>query len=58
MKTRYGDSLDLRIYTTDSAQALPYNFRSSTNVIFEKEHVPVDIATHADKMAAFLDARL
>lgn len=45
MKKKYGDRLELKIYTTDSKEAEPYNFRSSTNVLFDKEYVPVDIAT-------------
>lgn len=58
MKTKFKDKLDVKIYTMDSAEALPYNFRSSTNVIFEKETVPIDIATDSCKMDDFLDSRL
>jgi uncharacterized protein YdaT len=58
MKEKYGDKLDLRIYTTDSKEALPYNFKSSTNVLFEKEYVPVDIATDKGKMDVFLSSKL
>jgi hypothetical protein len=58
MKEKYGDKLELRIYTTDSKEALPYNFRSSTNVLFEKEYIPVDIATDTTKMDAFLSSKL
>jgi hypothetical protein len=58
MKEKYGDKLDLRIYTTDSKEALPYNFKSSTNVLFEKEYVPVDIATDRGKMDVFLSSKL
>ena len=58
MKEKYGDSLDLRIYTTDSVEAEAYHFRSSTNVLFEKELIPVDIATDANKMDAFLSSKL
>ena len=58
MKDRYGERLDLEIYTTDSKEAEPYHFKSSTNVIFEKERVPVDIATDRIKMEEFLSSRL
>lgn len=58
MKAKFGDRLDLKIYTTDSAEALPYQFRSSTNVLFEKEYVPIDIATDIHKMDAFLSSKL
>jgi hypothetical protein len=58
MKKKYGDRLELKIYTTDSKEAEPYNFRSSTNVLFDKEYVPVDIATDKNKMDAFLSSKL
>ncbi len=58
MKEKYADRLDLRIYTIDSKEAEPYHFKSSTNVIFEKEYVPVDIATDRSKMDAFLFSKL
>mgnify|MGYP000956273473 FL=1 len=58
MKRKYGERLELKIYTTDSKEAEPYNFRSSTNVLFEKELVSVDIATDRDKMDAFLSSKL
>jgi hypothetical protein len=58
MKKKYGDRLELRIYTTDSKEAEPYHFRSSTNVLFEKELVPVHIATDRNKMDAFLSSKL
>ena len=58
MQEKYSDRLDVKIYTTDSKEAEPYRFRSSTNVIFEKELVPVDIATDRDKMEHFLSSKL
>ncbi|MFA7684608.1 MAG: hypothetical protein WCX84_07330 [Syntrophales bacterium] len=58
MKRKYGERLELKIYTTDSKEAEPYDFRSSTNVLFEKEFVSVDIATDRDKMDAFLSSKL
>jgi hypothetical protein len=58
MKKKYGDRIELKIYTTDSKEAEPYHFRSSTNVLFEKEFVPVDVATNMDRMDAFLSLKL
>ena len=58
MKRKYGERLELKIYTTDSKEAEPFYFRSSTNVLFEKELVSVDIATDRDKMDAFLSSKL
>jgi hypothetical protein len=58
MKEKYGDRLDLKIYTLASKEAEPYNFRSSTNVLLEKETVPIDVATDKTKMDAFLSSKL
>lgn len=58
MKEKYGDRLNVKIYTTDSKEAEPYKFRSSTNVLFENEHVPVDIATDGKRMFDFLSSKL
>ncbi|MBN1470721.1 MAG: hypothetical protein JW925_03005 [Syntrophaceae bacterium] len=58
MKAKFGNILHLKIFTTDSAEALQYQFRSSTNVLFEKAYVPIDVATDTDKMDAYLSSRL
>lgn len=58
MKKKYGDRLELKIHTTDSKEAEPYNFKSPTNVLFEKEAVPLVIAIDAAKMDAFLSSKL
>jgi len=58
MKEKYGDRLELRIYTTDSIEAMPYKFRSATNVLFKKELVPLDIALDKNKMDVFLSSKL
>jgi hypothetical protein len=58
MSDKYGSDLDLKIFTTDSAEALRYNFRSSTNVLFNDELVPLDIATNRDKLDIFLSKNI
>lgn len=58
MKEKYGDRLDVKIYTIDSKEAEPYQFKSSTNVLFEKEYVPVDIATDMSKMDTVMSSKL
>jgi len=50
--------LPSKIYTTDSEEAKPYNFKSSTNVLFQKTAVSIDIATDSKKMNAFLSQKL
>lgn len=58
MKEKYGDSLQLKVYTTDSKEAEPYRFKSSTNVVFESEFVPLEIAISRDRMDAFISSKL
>ncbi len=58
MKKKYRGKLELKTYLTDSEEAKPYNFKSSTNVVFQKEPVPLDIATDPKKMDAFLSQKL
>jgi len=58
MREKYAERLELKIYTTDSKEAEGYNFRSSTNILFEKELVPLDIATDRDKMDFFLSSKI
>ncbi|MGA2957290.1 MAG: HSGNP motif-containing (seleno)protein [Thermodesulfobacteriota bacterium] len=58
MKKKYGKKLELKIYTTDSEEAKPYNFKSSTNVFFQKEAIPIDIAIDSKKMETFLSQTL
>ena len=58
MKKKFGKKLELKIYTTDSEEAKPYNFKSSTNILFQNQPVPIDIATDRDKMEIFLSRKL
>jgi hypothetical protein len=58
MKKKYGNKLEVKINTTDSAEAMLYNFKSSTNVIFQKEFVPIEIATDSKKMEVFLSQKI
>jgi len=58
MKSKYGEKLELKIYTTDSEEARQYLFRGSTNVLFEKGLVPLDVAMDKDKMDAYLSGKL
>lgn len=58
MKKRFGEQLELNIYTTDSEQAKKYNFMSSTNVMLDQELIPLDVSTDKVKMQAFLSKKL
>lgn len=58
MKKKYGDKVELHIYTADSKEVEPYQFRSSTNVLFDDEFIAVDIATDMERMDALLSSKL
>ncbi len=58
MKNRFGEKITLNIYTTDSSEALQYKFKSSTNVLFEGDLVPLDTALDIKKMEIFLLGKL
>lgn len=54
MKQMFGEKLNLSIYRTDSDEAQQYEFKSSTNVIFEGNLIPLDISLDKQKMKDFL----
>lgn len=58
MKERYEDDLEVEIFTTDSPEALPYGFKSSTNMLFNGELLALDIAVDKKKMEEFLSKNM
>lgn len=54
MKGRFGEMLDVAIHLVDSEEAARYELRGSTTVFVNDEWVPLDVATSADKMEAYL----
>nr|WP_035254269.1 hypothetical protein [Desulfatiglans anilini] len=58
MKEKFNGKLDVNIYTIDSEEARGYLFRSSTNVLFEDEWLPLDVATDRQKMEEFLSKNI
>jgi hypothetical protein len=58
MKNIFGEKINLSIYTTDSEEARKYNFRSSTNVLFEGNMIPLEIALDKNKTKDFLSEKL
>ncbi len=58
MKEKYGESLEVKIMTTDSEEAQGYHFRSSTNVFFNGEVLALDVATDSSKLDLFLTENL
>jgi hypothetical protein len=45
--------VELKICRTASEEAKPNDLKSSTEVLFQKKPVPLDIATDSKKMDAF-----
>lgn len=58
MKEMFGKKINLNIYTTESEEAQKYDFRSSTNVLFEGDLIPLETALDNNKMKAFLLEKL
>ncbi|MDD4274772.1 MAG: hypothetical protein PHG14_13740 [Desulfobacter postgatei] len=58
MKEMFGEKINLSIYTTNSEEARKYDFRSSTNVLFEGEMMPLEIVLDKNKMKTFLSDKL
>lgn len=58
MKQLFGGKIDLSIYTTDSEEARKYDFRSSTNVLFEGELLSPDLSLDRGRMQDFLSEKL
>ncbi len=58
MKNLFGEKISLHIFTTDSEEAQKYHFKSSTNVLFENDLVPLTISLDKQKMTDFLSERL
>jgi hypothetical protein len=56
MKEKFAGKLEVKIYTLDSEEAKPYalEFKGSTNVLFNNELVPLNVAIEKSKMEAFL----
>ncbi len=58
MKEKFGEKIDLSIYTTDSPEAQQYNFRSSTNVLCNGDLVALNVALDMKKMEEFLSEKI
>jgi len=58
MKEKFGGRLDVKIYTTDSEEAKGYLFKSSTNVLFQNNWVPLDVALSEEKMESYLKEKM
>jgi hypothetical protein len=58
MKEKFGAALELNIFRMDSQEAGSYRFLGSTNVLFNKESVPLEIAIDNIRMDQFLSSRL
>jgi len=58
MKEKFGEKLNVKIYTTDSQEAKGYTFKGSTNILFENDWVPLDVGMDKGKMDAFLSRKI
>jgi len=58
MKNMFEERINLNIYTTDSEEAREYDFKSSTNVLFEDDLISLETALDKNKMIDFLSEKL
>ena len=58
MQEKFGAALDYKCFTTDSEEAKGYAFKSSTNVLFDNEWIPLEVATDHNRMETFLSQKL
>jgi hypothetical protein len=60
MQEKFGDRLDVKIYTMNSEEAREYAlaFKGSTNVLLNSEWVPLGVATDRSKMDTFLSGKI
>ncbi len=56
MKDKFGERLDVKIFTLDSEEAKHYahGLRGSTNVLLDNQWVPLDVGIDRGKMEDFL----
>ena len=54
MKEKFGDKIELNIYTNDAEEAKPYNLMSSTNVFVNDELVSRETALDEKSMFNYL----
>ncbi len=58
MQKRFDGVLNVQIHTIDSEAAKGYTFKSSTNVLFAEEWVPLDVALDKEKVGNYLSQKL
>ncbi len=58
MEEMFGEKINLNIYSIDSKEARKYDFKSSTNVLFDGQLIPLDTALDKNKMKDFLSEKL
>lgn len=54
MKEKFGDNLNVQMFTTDSMEAMSYKIRASTAVFVNEQQVSNEIALSESKMAEHL----
>lgn len=58
MKKKFGEDLDLTIYTNDSKEAESYDLKASTTVFVDKKWIPLDVVTSNERMEEFLNKHM
>ncbi|MBW2092952.1 MAG: hypothetical protein JRI34_12625 [Deltaproteobacteria bacterium] len=54
VKEKFGEAINIKMYTTDSLEAEQYGIRSAITVFINGEQVPVKTAMSQEKMEEYL----
>ena len=54
IEEKFGEGVDLKIYTNDSGEAMKYSIKSATSVFVNGELVPLETALSQEGMEEFI----
>ncbi len=58
VEEKFGEGIDLKIYTNDSGEAMKYRIKSATSVFVNGEPVPLSTALSQEGMEAFIQKQM
>ena len=58
VEEKFGEGVDLKIYTNDSVEAMNYSLKSSTSVFVNGEQVPLGTALSQEGMEEFIQKQM
>ena len=58
VEEKFGEGIDLKIYTNDSPEAMKYSIKSATSVFVNGEPVPLETALSQEGMDEFIKKQM